>query len=128
MRIFFNISIAMCCTPGLALALEPSEPSTVCERFIGEAETQKCKERAAQDTIDWYAGSLCNLQKEDTAFWNCWETLKGKQINPQILAQCDDTHDLTDEQRQSCIQSSMSGRKPASEDLFQKIKIKKNRK
>ncbi|MEK2645842.1 hypothetical protein [Bdellovibrio sp. BCCA] len=112
--------------PLLTLAIEPASPSGYCERFIGEKDIQSCKERTEKEDVDWYAGAVCNLQKDDAAFWICWDSVKGKSFNPQALEKCGEDKDLSDEQRQSCVNDAKGARKPASDDndLFQKLKFK----
>lgn len=112
--------------PLIALAIEPANPAGFCDRFIGEKEIESCKERTEKDEVDWYAGAVCNLQKEDKAFWACWDSIKGKSFNPQALDKCGEDKDLSDDQRQSCINDARGARKPASEqnDLFQNLKFK----
>lgn len=126
MKIVVQSLALVACIPLLAIALEPANPSGFCDRFVGEKEIAQCKERTEKDDVDWYAAAVCNLQKEDKAFWSCWDSVKGKAFNPQALEKCGEDRDLSDEQRQSCVNDANKARVPASEkskDLFQPLRV-----
>lgn len=130
MSLYFKSLLLVASIPLIALALEPTNPSNLCDRFIGEKDIAQCKELTEKDEVDWYAGTVCNLQKEDKAFWECWNTVKGKKMNPQALDRCAETVDLTDEQRLECVRKSFDQRKPASDSSavpFQPLIIKKSK-
>ena len=124
--------LAILTVPVVALALEPADPASYCSRFLEQTEIENCQSRAAAENIDWYAGAVCNMQKEDKAFWKCWETVQDKSINLQALKKCADSGNDSDEERQACVKSSLSSssgspRRPAStnsSDLFQPLKSK----
>lgn len=108
-------------------ALEPADPVSFCQRFIGEKEIVRCQERTSRDNVDWYAASLCNLQKEDTAFWKCWDSVKDKAVNPQALQACAADIDASDDERQRCLLKTLNTRAPASASpaaIFQPLKKK----
>lgn len=119
--------LAIFAIPFIALALEPSDPAFFCSRFLDQAEIELCQSRAASENIDWYAGSVCNMQKEDKAFWKCWESVKDKTINLQTLKKCVDADG--DNERQTCVSSALtSPRRPASDNsggVFQSLKNQK---
>lgn len=108
--------------PLIAIALEPTNPQGFCDRFLGEKDVLKCKERTQKEEVDWYAATVCNLQKEDAAFWSCWDSIKGQSFNPASLDHCGEDQELSDMQRQECVVAARSGREPAS---FQSLKISK---
>ncbi|NUN07382.1 MAG: hypothetical protein HUU57_16685 [Bdellovibrio sp.] len=115
--------------PLLAFALEPVNPENLCSRFIGDDDIKNCEQRTQKETIDWYAASVCNLQKDDTAFWTCWDSLKDKKIQPRSLSSCVGDDTMSDDQRHTCLNklSSSAGRAPAalkSSDIFQPLKVK----
>ena len=112
--------------PLIALALEPANPSGFCDRFIGEKDIAQCKERTEKDDVDWYAAAVCNLQKDDGAFWKCWDSVKGKSFNPQALDACGEDKDLSDDARLACVNKAQTGRLPASEGdngIFQRFRL-----
>jgi hypothetical protein len=117
--------------PLIALAIEPSNPEGFCERFIREADIKKCEERTKNDDVDWYAATICNLQKDDKAFWKCWEGIKNQTFNPGKLDACGEQKDLSDLERQACLNTALNRRSPASQestkanDAFQDLKIRK---
>ena len=106
--------LLIACIPFVALALDPSNPTGFCSRFIDEKEIATCKARTERDDVDWYAGTVCNLQKEDQAFWSCWNSIKGKEFDPKSLEACADSRDITDQDRQVCVSNALGNRKPAS--------------
>lgn len=118
--------------PVLALAIEPTNPTTLCERFLTEPDIADCKHRTEKDSVDWYAASVCNQQKDHKAFWQCWNSVTGKHVNPQALNLCANNEDLSDLQRQACIEKTLSERKPAAasvngHDSFQPLRFKHSR-
>lgn len=125
-----SLFLAILAIPFTAWALEPADPASHCSRFLEKSEMEKCQSRAAQENIDWYAAALCNMQKEDTAFWKCWDSVKDQPIRLQVLKKCVDRDN--DEERQACIKSSVIDspkflRSPASatsSDLFQPLREK----
>ncbi|WII71671.1 hypothetical protein QJS83_14475 [Bdellovibrio sp. 22V] len=127
MKIVFHSLALIASVPLIAFAIEPTNPSGFCDRFIGEKDIELCKGRTEKDEVDWYAATICNLQKDDKAFWTCWDSIKGQSFNPQALDACGDSAELSDEQRLSCVQAAKGSRKPAStsqDGLFQPLKSK----
>lgn len=111
--------------PLAAWTLEPSDPVSYCDRFLSDKDILKCQERTAKENVDWYAAALCNLQKEDVAFWACWDSAKDKAINPQALQTCAADIEASDQDRQKCLTASFNSRTPASSDssaIFQPLK------
>lgn len=129
MKCLCGLLIAILLGPFPTLALEPSAPSSFCSRFIDQSEIDHCHSRANSENIDWYAGSVCDMQKQDAAFWKCWDSVKDKAINLQALKKCEDSN--SDDERQACVTASFSNsRSPASgnsSDLFQPLKSKKKK-
>jgi hypothetical protein len=117
--------------PLIALAIEPTNPQGFCDRFISEKDLQLCLEKIKKEDVDWYAATVCNLQKEDPAFWTCWESIKNQAFNPALLEQCGEGKDLNDLERQHCLDGAKSTRAPADDShkktnsLFQPLKITK---
>lgn len=127
MKLALHSFALVVCIPLVALALEPTNPQGFCDRFIAEKDISLCQKRTNEE-VDWYAATVCHLQKEDSAFWSCWDSIKGKSFNPQALEKCGEDKDLSDNQRQACINGADKGRKPASfiPNLpFQKLEIKR---
>ena len=105
------------------LALEPQNPVSLCDRFLGAAQTE-CEQKMKDSKPDWYLATVCNLQFEDKLFYECL-SLGGKQsFSPKALEACA-SHEMNDADRMTCIQNSRStlaesfqdqrlSRKPAS--------------
>lgn len=113
--------------PLIALALEPTNPPGICDRFVSEKDAELCKDKVQKnENVDWYAVTVCNLQKDDGQFWKCWESIQGQSFSPAALEKCGEDKDLSDTQRLTCVDSARGDRKPASQQ-FQALTIKKNR-
>ncbi|KYG63552.1 hypothetical protein AZI87_14180 [Bdellovibrio bacteriovorus] len=128
MRLAIKSVVLIASIPLFAFAIEPTNPSGFCDRFIGEKDIEACKTRTENEEVDWYAVTVCNLQKDDKTFWNCWESVKGKSFDPKALAQCTESEDSSDEDRQACVLKAGGNRKPASQNTstpFQNMKIDK---
>lgn len=121
----------------LAAALNPVEPSTLCERFIQKKDKKNCEDQAKKLDLDWYAATVCDLIENDTQFLKCWAEVDGKIFSPPDLIDCV-SDDLQDDERRSCLQKTSlkvqaSDRSPASQskkrlkDLsgYQPLEVKK---
>ncbi|UXR63268.1 hypothetical protein EZJ49_09270 [Bdellovibrio bacteriovorus] len=127
MKLLVNSLFLIAGIPLIALALEPTNPSGLCDRFTGEKDITECQKKTEKENADWYATTVCNLQQDDKAFWACWDSIQGQSFRPQALQKCGEAQDMTDSQRQTCLDSSKQGRAPASADNaagFQPLKIK----
>lgn len=121
--------ILVALVPLIALALEPTNPPGICDRFTTNTDVEKCNSRTNKDDVDWYAVTVCNLQKDDQAFWKCWDSIQGQSFNPAALDKCAEESEMSDSQRQECLNSSRGGnREPASKATFQDLKISKPKK
>lgn len=121
--------LAIFTIPLIALALEPSDPISFCDRFVAQDDIDHCQSKTASENVDWYVASICNMQKEDAAFWRCWESAKDRSINLQALKTCEDAD--SDQKRQFCVEAALlPSRNPASTNkraLFQPLKTKKSK-
>ena len=123
MSIFFKSLCVLLFIPFLTMAIEPVNPHTLCERFVGEDDQKSCDARMKKDDVDWYAATVCSLMQDDTQFWNCWDKIKGASFNPDAVEKCADDSAMKDAERVACIDKARVGRNPASE--FQPLKIGK---
>lgn len=130
MNLLIRSFLLIASIPFIAFALAPTNPAVLCERFIGEKDMETCKARTDKESVDWYAATVCNLQKEDAAFWKCWDSVKDQKISPQALISCGENEQLTDPQRQNCVNKALLGeRSPASSEKhpaaksFQDLKL-----
>jgi len=106
--------------PLFTLALEPSNPIALCDRFEG-AEMKKCEQKMQKEEIDWYAATVCNLQKDKNSFWTCWNEARNTQFIPAKLEKCGEDKQLNDAQRLTCLKDAKADRVPAStkKSIFQ---------
>jgi hypothetical protein len=104
--------------PIITLALEPSNPAGLCDRFLGEQEKTACSHKTSVASLDWYAASACALQQDDKNFMSCLDEIKGSVFNPQALELCAKASDETDQARMSCL------RKLKNKD-FTRLQLKK---
>ncbi len=90
--------------PILTLAIEPTNPTGLCDRLVTEIEKTQCLKMTTPGKLDWYAASTCALYQEDKNFLGCLEQIKQASFNPQALELCARSSELTDEARSSCLQ------------------------
>lgn len=117
--------------PNMLFAIEPMDPVTMCERFIGEKEKASCTEKAKKYDLDWYAASICYQLEEDKLFFKCWDNINGFAFNPKQLEKCDGNKETPDESRYACIHNqkfhkNSSHRIPAAaeKNTFQSLKLR----
>lgn len=105
------------------LALQPQDPKSLCDRFLGSDQTA-CEKKMTELKPDWYLATVCNRQFDDKLFYDC--VLKGVRntFSPVALQACD-SDELGDTERMSCIDAAKTpmarsfqdekiSRKPAS--------------
>jgi hypothetical protein len=102
-QLFLKTSFAFLLIPLLTLALEPTNPSGLCDRFLGDKEKAQCMQKTTKEELDWYAASACSLQQEDRNFMGCLDEIKGASFNPEALELCAKTPEISDDTRLSCI-------------------------
>jgi hypothetical protein len=117
--------LALSLIPLLAIAVTPSNPTALCDRFVADKDQKLCEDRVAKDKVDWYAATACGLAQDDGQFWKCWDQIKGASFNPAALEKCADDNAMKDAERVSCIDKARLGRTPASSSEFQPLKIGK---
>lgn len=120
----FSLLLAI---PLFTMALEPSNPASLCDRFVGDTEIQACEEKTKNADVDWYATTVCNLQSDSSAFWSCWSEIQDTKFSPAALDKCAEDRSLTDETRLACLKKAKAGRQPASlpNSEFQSLQIKR---
>ncbi|MBS1969559.1 MAG: hypothetical protein JSU04_04605 [Bdellovibrionales bacterium] len=102
-QLILKTHLAFLLIPLLTLALEPTNPSGLCDRFLGDKDKAQCMLKTTKDPLDWYASSACALQQEDKNFMSCLDEIKGATFNPEALELCAKSTDISDESRISCI-------------------------
>ncbi|MNJ94741.1 hypothetical protein D3C87_124430 [compost metagenome] len=113
--------------PLFTMALEPSNPASLCDRFVGDDEVQACEKKTHDSKVDWYAATVCNLQSDQASFWNCWSEIENARFSPAALDKCAENQSLDDVSRLACVKAAKAGRQPASVNNteFQSLQIKK---
>lgn len=102
-QLIFKSYLTFLIVPLVALALEPTDPSYLCERFIGDKDKATCLLKTTKSELDWYASAACGLQDEDQNFMVCLEEIKGAKFNPEALDLCAKPASMSDTARLSCI-------------------------
>ncbi len=115
MNMFLKSLSVLWLIPLLTLAIEPSNPNTICDRFVGDKDQQACEEKMKKDDVDWYAATVCSLTQEDSQFWSCWGKIKGARFNPVAIEVCAETKEMKDAERITCLDKARLERKPASD-------------
>lgn len=118
-----------------ALALEPVNPVSLCDRFIKDTDIARCQAQAKKLDLDWYAATVCGQMDDDQEFLNCWKKIGGMSFSPQKMENCA-KEDLSDSQRLSCLQATRDevrpakSRRPAAKTaapVYQPLEIKPER-
>ena len=90
--------------PIFTLAIEPTNPVGLCDRFLGDEEKADCVSKISTADLDWYAASACSLQQEDKNFHSCLKEIQQASFNPEALELCAKDPSVSDELRFTCIQ------------------------
>ncbi|MBC7371427.1 MAG: hypothetical protein H7326_07680 [Bdellovibrionaceae bacterium] len=101
--VFLKSSFIFLIIPIITLAIEPSNPIGICDRFIGEQEKAECVAKTSKSDLDWYAASACSLQQEDKNFHACINEIQQATFNPEALEICAKDSNMSDSQRFLCI-------------------------
>lgn len=110
--------------PIRTLALNPQNPTTLCERFAEGKERATCEKKMKDLAPDWYLASLCSKQFEDKSFYECMELTKTVTTNPKKLEACDN-EGFGDKSRIECIKGTRSTAQV--DEVFQTREIEKKR-
>jgi len=103
LQLILKTHLAFLLIPLLTLALEPSNPTGLCDRFLSDKDKATCMLKVSKDELDWYASSACSLQQDDKNFMNCLDEIKGSTFNPEALELCAKSSEISDDSRLSCI-------------------------
>ncbi len=103
LQLFLKTHLAFLLIPLITLAIEPTNPTGLCDRFLSEKDKAACVLKTSKAGLDWYASSACALLQDDKNFMGCLEEIKGASFNPEALELCAKPSDLADTARLSCI-------------------------
>ncbi len=120
------------CFTCLTWAIEPTNPLTLCERFIAPETKKDCENKIKKIAPDWYLATVCEKQFEDKDFFSCLELSEKYNFSPAKLGPC--AEHMLDSERLGCLKmhasefafqdepSTIKGsktrlRKPASKNL-----------
>jgi hypothetical protein len=108
----------------MAQALEPQDPKSLCDRFLG-ADQESCEKKVSELKPDWYLAAVCNRQFDDRLFYECIGLSAKHSFSPLSLEPCE-ANELSDMDRMKCVESAqttvaksyqpeqVTARKPAS--------------
>jgi len=103
LQLILKTHLAFLLIPLLTLALEPSNPTGLCDRFLGDKDKAICTLKTTKESLDWYASAACGLQQDDKSFMSCLDEIKGGTFNPEALDLCAKSQEISDDDRISCI-------------------------
>lgn len=103
LQLILKSHLAFLLIPLITLALEPSNPSLHCDRFLSDADKAACTKKIETQKLDWYASSACALQDEDKNFLTCLDEIQSADFNPEALELCAHSHDISDQSRLECL-------------------------
>jgi hypothetical protein len=86
-------------------AIEPQNPASLCERFIGEVQTLDCQNKIKKLSPDWYLAAVCGSLDSDENFWQCLNSGKDHNFAPVALSKCEGK-DINDDERLECIKNA----------------------
>lgn len=95
-----------------SLALDMTNPVSLCDRFLSETEQQACEKRVSALKPDWYLATTCGKQDDDQIFFECLELTKTGQFAPLKLDLCT-MDNLVDSDRMTCIKAARTDSKEA---------------
>lgn len=104
-QLLLKTHLAFLLIPLLTLAIEPTNPTGLCDRFLGADDKAACLQKTNKDSLDWYASAACGLQQEDKNFLSCLDEIKGASFHPEALELCAKSPEISDEARMSCLQT-----------------------
>lgn len=126
-RTTLALSLILSLSAAPALALEPRDPSSLCDRFLG-SDQETCEKKISELNPDWYLAAVCNRQFDDKLFFECVGLSQKHSFSPLSLEPCD-ASELSDMDRMKCVTGAKvpavaqgfqdervagGGRKPAS--------------
>jgi hypothetical protein len=103
LQLLLKTHLAFLLIPLITLAIEPTNPTGLCDRFLGDKDKASCMLKTAKSDLDWYASSACALLQDDMNFMGCLDEIQGASFSPEALELCAKASDLTDAARLSCI-------------------------
>jgi hypothetical protein len=88
----------------LAQALEPQDPKSLCDRFLG-GDQESCEKKVSELKPDWYLAAVCNRQFDDKLFYECIGLSAKHSFSPINLEPCD-AQELNDMDRMKCVEGA----------------------
>lgn len=107
----------------LAIALEPQNPASLCDRFLVGPPKTKCEKKMKALNPDWYLATVCNQNFDDNAFYECVDLTKSGAYSPLKLEACE-ADELSDQDRLGCVRSARTGIQEAFQRLPASLKNK----
>jgi hypothetical protein len=92
-------------SPLKSFALQPQNPTTLCDRFLAGPERTACEKKMKTLAPDWYLAAVCAKQFDDHAFYECLELSKTTAFSPKKLEACDE-EGFSDQSRIACIKNT----------------------
>lgn len=103
LQLFFKTHLAFLLIPLITLALEPNNPTSLCDRYVGDQDKTACLKKVSNMDLDWYAASACSLQQDDGQFTKCLDEIKSASFSPEALELCAKNPESTDSVRLGCL-------------------------
>ena len=110
-----------------AIASDPINPQTLCDRFLTGEEIKECEFRIKAIRPDWYLASACQHQFDNESFFECLSFSRTYTFNPRTIEKCE-SGELSDEQRTNCVKSvAIKEKKYSKERLPASVKVKRHK-
>lgn len=86
-----------------AHAVEPRNPTTLCERYLSESQQKDCEKKIQRISPDWYLAATCENIFDEGYFWDCLELNTIASFNPNQVGECQ--NNSKDYQILECVKS-----------------------
>jgi hypothetical protein len=104
---FFFTAFCLFCTCISSFALEPKNPTSLCERFIEGPDRSQCEKKMTVLKPDWYLATVCNDNFDDLLFYECLNLNKLGSFSPEKLNDCMGDQ-LSDPSRNDCVRKALT--------------------
>jgi hypothetical protein len=105
-KMFIHFILGLSCVFILsnAHAIEPTNPMTLCERFIAPETQKECQKKISKLGPDWYLATICEKQFDDGDFYSCLQMSQNYNFTPDQLSKCDEPG-FNDVERLGCLKT-----------------------
>lgn len=123
--LLFALMLMFVALPAMTQDLEPIQPESACDRFLGREEQEACF-TATREAGDSYVVALCNDQFSNDEFMKCLENSKRFTFDPKKLGSCKND-EYSDQERVDCM-NAVGSLRPDNDRKRLPASVKKTKK